>query len=363
MDKIEDLKSSLMRLSPFEQELKKWYMDHGNLMPNDVFLIRAEQMQSQNKELQNNTANLDATYRNFGDAQYDSSQKIADLGSSYLPYLDVPFLILKHPRYFPLMTYVTKQVNITYVYLGHCQTHVFTDEGEDVINLEEGDFMFNPSANQLAHDVADDDSIVLNMVMTNTLFSQMINNAFPNGILVEFFTRYVCDHNSGPALIFHTKTDIFIRSLIEQMMLDSNETGQIFSEVTYLTISLLFAYMQREYGRDLELTNDKKGAYSIPAMIAYIQEHYQNFDSKKMAEYFHLSPPYLSRVFHQQTNHTLNETVQDIRIKAAQNFLQYTDNSVVDIAEKVGYTDVSYFIEVFRKKTGMTPLQYKKIKL
>lgn len=360
MDKIEKLKLSLRQLTPFELELKKWYLSHGSLMPNDFFLKRSGQMQELNRELPNSTANLDATYRNFGDAQYDSSKKIADLGSNFLPYLDVPFLILKHPRYFPPMVYETRQVNITYIYSGHCQTHVFNAGKEEIIALEDGDFMFNPSANQLAHHVADDDSIVLNMVMTDTLFRRMISNAFPNGVLVEFYTRYVCNNNRGPALIFHTKTDAFIRSLIEQILLDGNETGQIFSEVTYLSISLMLAYMQREYGRNLELINVKKSLHHIPAMVAYIQEHYQSFDSKLMAEYFHLSPTYLSRLFHQQTGHTLNEIVRDTRIKAAQNFLQYTDNPVIDIAEKVGYTDISYFIEIFRKKTGMTPLQYRK---
>lgn len=361
MNRKEDTLQSLLQMTPFERELKKWYICHNKLMPDSVFLKMAEQFRELSLGSQSTTANLDASYQRFTDAHYDSTRKIADPGTGFMADLDVPFLLFKHPRYFPLMIYETKQVNITYILSGRCETHIYRKEQEDIFSLKAGDFMFIPAASQVAHSVSDDDSLVLNMAMNETMFRRIINSAFSSGILVEFYTRCVNGGSGGTELIFHTGSDAFIRSLMEQLLEDGNKTGQTFSEVTYLAISLIFAYMQREYGRDLELSDSSRGPYHIPAMIEYIQEHYQDFDSRQMADHFHLSSSYLSRLFRQQTDHTLSEVVQEIRIKIAQNLLQYTENSIVDVAEKVGYNDTSYFIEIFRKKTGKTPLQYRRM--
>ena len=41
--------------------------------------------------------------------------------------------------------------------------------------------------------------------------------------------------------------------------------------------------------------------------------------------------------------------------------LKSTDDKVSDIAEKTGYHDVSYFISVFKKKTGVTPKEWRSL--
>ena len=46
-------------------------------------------------------------------------------------------------------------------------------------------------------------------------------------------------------------------------------------------------------------------------------------------------------------------------MEKAREYLKDTDLSVIEIAENVGYEDSQYFFRVFKKTTGVTPLQYR----
>ena len=48
-----------------------------------------------------------------------------------------------------------------------------------------------------------------------------------------------------------------------------------------------------------------------------------------------------------------------LRMEEAQRLLQLGDQSVIEISQQVGYVNISYFIKLFQKHTGMTPAIYK----
>lgn len=53
----------------------------------------------------------------------------------------------------------------------------------------------------------------------------------------------------------------------------------------------------------------------------------------------------------------------DQKITAAKRLLQYTQLSVGEISQRLGYSDQHYFSNLFKKKCGMSPLQYRKTKI
>ena len=51
----------------------------------------------------------------------------------------------------------------------------------------------------------------------------------------------------------------------------------------------------------------------------------------------------------------------DLRIGKAKELLSGEDLSVQDVAERVGYQDLKYFSKLFKKVTGVSPSDYKKL--
>lgn len=82
----------------------------------------------------------------------------------------------------------------------------------------------------------------------------------------------------------------------------------------------------------------------------------------EIAEHFYISPHYLSRVFKEVTGLPLTEFVNMTRIREAQRLLRQTDAKIIDIAEQVGYGNLSHFGRVFKQQTGLSPLQYRKMR-
>jgi AraC-like DNA-binding protein len=80
---------------------------------------------------------------------------------------------------------------------------------------------------------------------------------------------------------------------------------------------------------------------------------------KKLAEFVHMSPPHLARIFHSETGMTPLEYLTKIRIERAKTLLTKSSLSVTQIALNVGYESISHFSQLFHKATGLAPLKYR----
>ena len=62
-------------------------------------------------------------------------------------------------------------------------------------------------------------------------------------------------------------------------------------------------------------------------------------------------------------NMTISDYFLEYRLSQALNLLKNSDNAISEVALQSGFSTISYFISVFRKKMGVTPLEYKKNKI
>lgn len=99
----------------------------------------------------------------------------------------------------------------------------------------------------------------------------------------------------------------------------------------------------------------------IGQSIQYLKSNYAvNIKLADLASQSFLSPTYFCKLFKDYAGMTISEYVQRIRIEEACNLLKTTNDKVIVIAGKVGYSDIKHFNEIFKKLTGMTPSGYKK---
>lgn len=74
-----------------------------------------------------------------------------------------------------------------------------------------------------------------------------------------------------------------------------------------------------------------------------------DLNRSSIAEYLHMSPDYLSYVFHQKFNQTLSAYITSMRIDKAKELLERTNWGMDIIAEKTGFSSSSYFHKQFKK--------------
>lgn len=79
----------------------------------------------------------------------------------------------------------------------------------------------------------------------------------------------------------------------------------------------------------------------------------------QIAQSIGTNPSYLSRKFKQEVGMTITNYVNHRRIVLAKQYLSRPTPSITDIALMTGFNDLNYFIRVFKKLTGQTPLQFR----
>lgn len=101
-------------------------------------------------------------------------------------------------------------------------------------------------------------------------------------------------------------------------------------------------------------------APSIVELINYIETNYQNtITVDDLANRIAMSPSHLTRSFKNALGYSPYEYILKTRIDAAKNLLKCTDLSISEIGLQSGFSDESHFVATFRKKTGMTPREFR----
>ena len=94
----------------------------------------------------------------------------------------------------------------------------------------------------------------------------------------------------------------------------------------------------------------------------YINEHFaSNCSLKKLASIVNLSPNHLHVIFKESVGLTPYEYVLTKRVELAKKLIITGEKSMLDIALVTGFCSQSHFNKVFKKQTGTTPAQFKKL--
>ncbi|MCR5835424.1 MAG: 2-isopropylmalate synthase [Lachnospiraceae bacterium] len=97
-------------------------------------------------------------------------------------------------------------------------------------------------------------------------------------------------------------------------------------------------------------------------IMNYIHTNYLTVTLDELSEEFHLTKPYLSKYIKDKSGDTFGEIVKNVRMKKARALLKSGSMTVEAIAESVGYQNVEHFNRLFKKKYGMTPVQFRNAK-
>ena len=93
-------------------------------------------------------------------------------------------------------------------------------------------------------------------------------------------------------------------------------------------------------------------------VLRYIEKHLvEDFSEEDIARNFHISAPYLSRLFKNKIKMGLKRYVLLRRVGVAKKVLS-SGKSVTEACFECGFNDCSYFIKVFKAYTGVTPYKY-----
>ena len=95
-------------------------------------------------------------------------------------------------------------------------------------------------------------------------------------------------------------------------------------------------------------------------MLSYMIANSSTVTLSELAEEFHFSVPYCSKLIKNISGKTFSNLLTEIRLQQGEQLLLYSQMSVEDISDRVGYKNPESFIRAFRRFYQDTPSQYRR---
>jgi AraC-like DNA-binding protein len=263
----------------------------------------------------------------------------------------------KEWKAFEMPFHTHEAAEIMYVIDGVCIVELLSDrKNNNEVTLKKGEFIIlNGSVPHrlLVSDTCRMLNIEFRFTISNGLFPSMKQLAEQEESLAALF------RDADSFLVLREFQDIHhvLRSLVFE--LDASSTG------LELMVQILLAQLLIRIAR-LHQENMTKGATGVQGMyvqqcIEYLQQNYdRNVQVKDVAESINLHPGYLQRVFKLKTGTSIMHYLNNFRMEKTQMLLRQTEIPISEIADYVGISSRQYLHMMFKKHTGMTPVQYRK---
>ena len=135
------------------------------------------------------------------------------------------------------------------------------------------------------------------------------------------------------------------------------ETLQSIEEVHRLQYIMLMDFCKRCE----EAKRPENISVEIYQAMTYIQNHTNTTISvDDVATHVHRSSSHLMRQFRSETGKSVGEYITECKMEDACDLLTYGNLSLAEISAYLGYSSQSYFQNIFKKRYGITPMQYRK---
>lgn len=114
------------------------------------------------------------------------------------------------------------------------------------------------------------------------------------------------------------------------------------------------------YNLDLKSLKSKRLSKVVSELLGYVKSNYSSdIDLKTAAAHFYMNPNYLSRIFSTEMSKSFTEYLTDFRMQKARELLKSGNDNIYTISGAVGYGNEKYFSKLFKKREGITPLEYR----
>lgn len=139
-------------------------------------------------------------------------------------------------------------------------------------------------------------------------------------------------------------------------------SAKIVKDLTENLLAVLSWRIEASRG-DLGIPPLKNRAWSIVNdFLALLGRHYsKHHDVAFYAGRLHVTPNYLNIIVRRYTGTSAKEQISIQLMLVFKMLLDTTDMPVKGIAERLGYDDPSYMCRVFRRREGMSPMQYRNL--
>lgn len=181
------------------------------------------------------------------------------------------------------------------------------------------------------------DKLEITELPPNWLLPPSYGSVFPAGDMYDTFDRY-----------------------FSSLLREFEQKERFYMEIAQNMARTLLMYLFRLINKTENAAGLLDSGRIMDTVVTYIDAHYaEEITLEDLARECYANKYYLSHLFSRVRGESVGKYIQNRRLCEAKRLLGETTLSVREIAERVGFPDISYFCRVFKKEVGQTPLTYR----
>lgn len=247
---------------------------------------------------------------------------------------------------------------MTYVYQG---TLTVTVENE-TFKLNEGDIIIFDK--HVPHSVAktSEHDLGINIILHENYFKKKFINQLPDDQLISQFMIGLMNnqktHNNY--LVFFTHKDDLVHNSIQNILCEHLDPSVCSDDLIDNFIMILITQLARKFKYNTNLSVKMfKNQELIDDVLDYIRNHYQEGSLTSICHHFDYDPSYMSKLLKKFTGKSFKQLVNEERMKKAIILLHNKDLPIYEIADMVGFSNLTSFYKKFKEFEGCTPQEYR----
>ncbi|QAA34248.1 AraC family transcriptional regulator [Clostridium manihotivorum] len=264
--------------------------------------------------------------------------------------------IRRHTRFVDFPKHKHNYIEFNYVYEGKL-TQTIDDKK---ITLKQGELIF---LNQyITHEIeaSSEEDIIINFIIKPEFFDYIITLLDDENIISKFLlTTLYKDYSEGEYLYFKVAEKKHIQELAEKIITELYEPSIMSKATIKLLVGLLLVELVKR-SKDIETYSaNNYDKLLIIQSLKYIDKHYKDANLFELSKKLNQPHYKLSKLIKKHTKMTFKELLQEKKLSKAVELLKFTEYSIVEIIDLIGYENPTYFYKIFKEKYGVTPREYR----
>ena len=199
------------------------------------------------------------------------------------------------------------------------------------------------------------------------------NLAFEKEFLLTFFNdphfldrfAFLSPERPSPFLVMEPalfdRIHLLYREMQKEIGREEDIDQHILRAMLYETLMLLSRAAFSDKSRAVFSGDDMSPSRYADKFKSLVADNYKSeHRTEYYAERLFITPNYLNRIIRRALGKSAKEYIMDMVFEEACRLLRYTDMSIEEISETLGFETSTYFIRSFGKRYGITPLRYRK---
>ncbi len=236
-----------------------------------------------------------------------------------------------------------------------------TDYGKVVI--DEGEILFHKPSEEHSHSTSNENApniFIVSFVCKSHAMGFFENRKVKINKELAKFIYHIFEEGKKTFNIPHYEPALTKMEFLAEPELGGEQLIKNYLEL--LLISIMRMENTRSNGNIVFLRENNQSESVTALAIAYMKENLnKKLTINEICERVHYNKSYVFASFKKDTGTTLMQYFTRLKIEKAKKYLREEKLNVSQIAEKLAFDTPNYFTKTFKKFTGQSPLQYKKI--